>query len=400
MENQGQWRLVALAIWLLPAALIFGIIVADPLSRSVTPIYHEAVENWWSLQPVYSGSGGFNYLPPFLPGFSLFASLSQEICEILWRSAALAGLGFGLWRCTRLMTSAPGDCYQLFALVSVLSLPIGLSAIRNGQSSAQLAACLVLAACFLHRQRWWMATAWLSLALVCKPLALPAIGLAAVAFPGLWWRALLGTLAVLMAPYLLAPAGYVNELYAAFASNLVDCFEPPGRTFADLNGILRVWNVKLSGTPSLLVRVAAGLAMAITIWFSARRATDFRRVLLWLGFSGSYIMLFTPMNEANSYVMLAPALGLWAGWYVVHGKTRMVQTVALISLTIMLLADLIGLFLGKPIRNEFDKFWSPLMTLVFLGILAVEAKRTVTGSRQPPAPAGLPSARSSTSLCR
>ena len=245
-----------------------------------------------------------------------------------------------------------------------------------------------------------MATAWLSLALVCKPLALPAIGLAAVAFPGLWWRALLGTLAVLMAPYLLAPAGYVNELYAAFASNLVDCFEPPGRTFADLNGILRVWNVKLSGTPSLLVRVAAGLAMAITIWFSARRATDFRRVLLWLGFSGSYIMLFTPMNEANSYVMLAPALGLWAGWYVVHGKTRMVQTVALISLTIMLLADLIGLFLGKPIRNEFDKFWSPLMTLVFLGILAVEAKRTVTGSRQPPAPAGLPSARSSTSLCR
>jgi hypothetical protein len=72
--------------------------VTDPFTRSVTPIYHDAVANWWALQPVYIGREGFNYLPAFLPGFGIFASLPPVICEILWRWLALTGLGLGCWR--------------------------------------------------------------------------------------------------------------------------------------------------------------------------------------------------------------------------------------------------------------------------------------------------------------
>jgi len=378
-KTEKQWRSVAWAIWLIPMALVVEIVISNPLARSVTPIYHDAVTNWWAQHPVYTGSSGFNYLPLFLPGFGLFALLPLVICEILWRWAALAGLGFGLWRCTNLIAST--NQYKVFALVSVLSLPIGLSSIRNGQSSAQLAACLVLAALLLYRKRWWSATFWLSLALVCKPLAIPAIGLAVMAFPNLWWRALLGTLAVLVAPYFLAPISYVNELYVSFASNMVDCYAPVGRTFADLNGVLRVFGLEVTGVASLVLRVAAGVAMALGIWFTARNTVDIRRVLLWLGFSASYIMLFTPMNEANSYVMLAPAFGLWAAWYFEQREKGMVQAFWFISLSILLFADLVGLALGKDIRNEFDKFWSPFMTLIFLGILVAEMRRIFTESR-------------------
>ncbi|HRI92561.1 MAG: DUF2029 domain-containing protein [Candidatus Accumulibacter sp.] len=382
MKNEKHWRIAAWAIWLLPAALVVAIVVTAPLSRSVTEIYHGAVTHWWSLQPVYSGSVGFNYLPLFLPAFGLFAWLPLELGEILWRWAALAGLGVGLWRCTGPITTTSTGRYPLFVLVSLLSLPIGLSAIRNGQSSAQLAACLVLAAACLQQRRWSAATVWLCLALVCKPLAIPAIGLAVMAFPRLWWRALLGVLVVLLAPYLLAPSAYVHALYAAFATNLMDCFHPPDRTFADVNGVLMAFNVQLAGAPSLIVRVASGVAMALAIWFTARLAGDFRRVLLWLGFSTSYIMLFTPMNEANSYVMLAPALGLWAGWFLDRGETRMVHTFVLLSVSILLLADVIGLVLGKGVRNEFDKFWSPLMTFVFLAILVAQIRQMAAEAGQ------------------
>lgn len=104
-KTEKQWRSVAWAIWLIPMALVVGIVISNPLARSVTPIYHDAVTNWWAQQPVYTGSSGFNYLPLFLPGFGLFALLPLVICEILWRWAALAGLGFGLWRCTNLIAS-------------------------------------------------------------------------------------------------------------------------------------------------------------------------------------------------------------------------------------------------------------------------------------------------------
>ena len=370
MNDKQFWRWLAWALWLLPALAIVVVAVTHPLERSMTPAYHEAVDHWWARQAVYTGPAGFNYLPAFLPFFALYSWLPLAACEILWRWSALAGLGFGLCRCVHMMTQK--NRWQAFVLVSALCLPVCLSALRNGQASAHLAACLVLAAWCLHRQRCSPAAAWLCLALVCKPLAIPAIGLAVMAYPGLWWRALIGVALVLATPYLFSPANYVNDLYAAFATNIADCFEPTGngRTFADVNGILMVFNAKLSGMTSLVVRVAAGAAMAIACWLLRRLAADdSRRVLLWLGFTGIYIMLFTPMNEANSYVMLAPALGLWALHFYERGATRWARAMVVICLTIMFLPDLVGLALGKDIGNEFAKFWSPLMTIVFLGIL-------------------------------
>ena len=270
---------------------------------------------------------------------------------------------------------------RAFAAVTALSLPICLSALRNGQSSAHLAACLVLAAWCLHRERWWWSTLWLCLALVCKPLAIPAIALAVMAFPRLWWRTAIGVTVVLVGPYLLAPPDYVNDLYVAFANNLTQCFDTSGRTFADLNGVLMPLNLTLTGTPSLVVRIVAGASMAVACWFARSLGSDIRRSLLWLGFTGVYIMLFTPMNEANSYVMLAPALGLWAWWHVEQKETLTIRALTAMSLTMMFLSDVIGLALGKDSGSEFAKFWNPLMALAFLGILLWRMRRAHLGLR-------------------
>jgi hypothetical protein len=110
-------------------------------------------------------------------------------------------------------------------------------------------------------------------------------------------------------------------------------------------------------------------------WFVGGLGADIRRAFLWLGFTGIYIMLFTPMNETNSYVMLAPALGLWAWWHVAHGATRTAQVIAAMPLTMALLPNLIRPVFGKINGNEFAKFWDPLLTLIFLGILLWRMKR-------------------------
>lgn len=375
INQNTKWQNIVLAVWLLPALAIAILTLVQPLNRSMTPIYHDAFANWLAQKPVYSGSQGFNYLPAFVSFFGLFARLPLVLCEVLWRWTALAGLCLGLWKCTRLLK--PSNTYRAFGIISLLSLPICLSALRNGQSSAQLAACLVLTAWSLQRQRWWWASLWLCLALVCKPLGLPAIGLAVVMFPRVLWRTALGVILVLAEPYLLAPSGYVNELYVSFATNMIDCFEPAGRTFADLNGVLMAFNLRLSGSASLIVRVFAGGAMAVTCFFTRKLGTDIKRPLIWLALTGSYIMLFTPMNEGNSYVMLAPCLGLWAWWFFENGRERAAKSIGLMSTTMVMLPDIVGFSFGKQYGNEFAKFLYPLLTLIFLGMVIWEIRRSL-----------------------
>lgn len=370
-EMSRKWA--ACLLWLIPAVVVAAKVSLYPNRWDVNEIYHDAVTSWWAHEDVYTGPKGFNYLPLFLPLYGLFDSMPFGMDEILWRWVAFAGLGIGLWRCCGLM--APANRWRAFTLVTVLSLPICLSALRNGQSSAHLAACLVLAAWCLHSERRGWATLWLCLALICKPLGIVAIGLAVMTFPHLWWRMAIGLVAVVSATYLFGPPAYVSQQYLEFTRNLMQCFDTSGRTFADLNGLLMVLGLKLSGIPSLVVRVAAGAGMAVGCWYLGRFEGDLRRTFLWLGLTGSYIMLFTPMNESNSYVMLAPAYGLWACWFLERGEKRTAQGIAFISLTSAVLSEIVRLFFGKITGNQFDKFWMPLMALVFLGILISQIKQ-------------------------
>lgn len=367
MKAKLNWSRVAILLWLIPMTVIAISIIVHPLNRSMTPIYHDAVVNWDAHRPIYTGTHGFNYLPVFVPFFSIFTRLPLVVCEISWRLIALIGLYFGLLRCTKSLTTI--NCPRAFTIITLLTLPMSLSAFRNGQSSAQLAASLVLAACCLKDQHWSWATLWLCLALVCKPLAIPAIGLAVMMFPRIWWRMILGALFVSAAPYLLAPASYANGLYVSFVGNIIDCFDPGSRTFADLNGVLMVLDLKLTGMTSLMVRIAAGGAMAIGCLLARNYGSDMWRTMLWLGLSAGYIMLFTPMNEANSYVILAPSLGLWAWWHFENGSPWTAKFIGLMCGLMVFLPDIVALVLGQLYGNEFAKFLYPLITLIFLGIL-------------------------------
>ena len=373
MEKNGLGFKCAVVLWLVALAYIAVGLAADPYHRSMTPSYHEAVAHWWAAQPVYTGPAGFNYLPVFLLLFSAFDWLPLTIGEIAWRCVAFAGLALGLWRCIALFVDENDEQARSFALATALLLPMAFSTLRNGQSSAQLAACLLWALSAIGRQQWSWATIWLCLSLVCKPLGLPALGLAAMAFPPLRGRAVAGLALVVLLPYLFKPAAYVGQLYLAFWQNIVDCSDAgvsiSDRTFADINGVLRIVGVQLSGTWALGLSALAGGGLAAVSLLMAKFADSKISGLLWLSFTGGYIMLFTPMNELNSYVMLAPALAMWAVHFRARGDARNFKAILFMVVTIVLLPDVVALVMGKEPGFEFGKSWCPLLTLIFLGVL-------------------------------
>ena len=111
----------------------------------------------------------------------------------------------------------------------------------------------------------------------------------------------------------------------------------------------------------MLFRSALGLWLAV-----GRRFDEPLRAIWLLALTTIYLMLFNPMTESNSYVILAPALSIWGLTLLATARYRKLGWCLVGS------ALSIGL-LKEPLRpifgNNFALIWNPIMALVFFGVL-------------------------------
>ncbi len=368
--------------WLAPMLVIGFLVALNPERRSVTPVYHAASAAWWAGKDLYRGVGvNYHYLPQFALLFLPFHWLPVPVGDILWRFCEAALLAIGVWSFSLQIylpersgetSREEASCLALpasrfFLYASLLTMPLCLAALRNGQANAIFAGLWLCAAVCLARHNWWAAAVLMALNIAIKPLGIVMLLLAAVFYAPVRLR-LLAALAVLaLFPFLFAPAGYVMGQFHGFFANMKTCAALHQDRFADIGGIFRTFGVELPERLSLMVRFAAG-GLFLTLWVAAARLLREPFRALWLlALAAAYLMLFNPMNEANSYVILAPVLGLWAlaalsspavsrfGWLTVG-----------ISLSMSLLPNLLHPLFG----NYFALFWHPLMTAIFIGVLA------------------------------
>ncbi|HTI71721.1 MAG TPA: glycosyltransferase family 87 protein [Candidatus Limnocylindria bacterium] len=370
---ERNWRILTWVLWMAAFGAVAVMVALRPEKRTVTPLYHAAVERWADHLPLYDGPQGMNYLPSFIPVFAPFHWFPLPIAEIAWRGAAYAGLAFGLfWLATK---NSRSDYYRTAALITLLALPLSLPALRNGQANAHLGVALLLATVALAAERWFLAACLMGLAIAIKPLGLAAAGLAWMVFPRLWWRLAVVVAVVLGFPFLTAPSTYVLEQFQEAFQNLRQCAEVTENRFADLNGLLRALGTPLSPNASLAMRGGAAILFAILAFGWLRRLPARPRVLAWLMLSAAYLMLFNPMNEANSYVILASPLALWAWDFFQAGRSGLGWGFVAALATMSLLPNLVRPWLG----NSFALVWHPLMTLICLGGLVSVWARTPRG---------------------
>ena len=362
--NDRLWRALAWLLWVVPQVVFAVTVITRPGVRTVVPLYQEAVQNWWHRLPLYHGPAGMNYLPHFAVLFGPYAWVGRALGEILWRLTAAAGLAAGLWL---FCGEQPGPArMKTFGMLSALSLPLCLPALQCGQANAALGAALLLAAWCLRRHHWNTAVVLLWLGTSIKPLGLAAMGLAWAAYPQLWWRLALGLPVFIGLPFLFAAPDYAWRQYLGAWENLRQCAEVTEHRFADLNGLLRTFGTALMGQASFAARALAGGALMLVCGRASRRELEPRRSLIWLGCAAGYLMLFNPMSEENSYVILAPALALMAWGAYNFGAKPAAWIFAGMVLTMGLLPELLRPLFG----NRFALAWHPAMTLVFLALLA------------------------------
>jgi len=347
-------------------ALIVGIVVASrPDKRTVTPEYRQASEKWWGGKesPYDMSQVGYLYLPQEAILYTPYQILPKRLGEPLWRWTGLALLAAGLWRLSGLMSrDARG---RLFLAATVLVIPAALSSARNGQVNLPLAGLMLLAVTDLARARWNVATLWLLLAVMLKPIALAPALLAAACYAPLRLRLAGGFLLCLAAAWIHPDPAYVTAEYRHFWEKFLLAGQPANNTFSDFFGMLWYWGFHPAPAVITLLR---GVAAALALFFSLRLMRAFRNEPLLQSFgvmllAALYLMLFNPRTEENSYVMLAGFTALMAGSAILGdaGRSALLLTLFTLSLAVECY--------GYPIFPLTKIWFKPFITLVFSIVL-------------------------------
>jgi hypothetical protein len=350
--------------------VVVSVMVAlKPLHRSVTMSYHGATANWWAGKDIYVGPAGMNYLPHFAILYSPFHFLPLPVGEVLWRCCAAAALGGGLWYLVRAVFRSHRE--RPFLIATLVAMPLCMLSLRNGNANAQFGGVVLWSVIALLNERWWAAAGLMVLATAVKPLGIVLILLAPLCYGPLRGRLPVALLGLALFPFLFGSPAYVWSQHREAWSNLQQCAVVTENRFADINGLLRTFGTEFNPGASKLVRVLAGGLTAVLWWWGARGLP--RRVAgLWFyALATAYLMLFNPMNEANSYVILAPALGVWAAFFLCDTEETSRRgfgwALLVMGLTMGLLPNIVYHWLG----NYFSLFWHPCMTIVFLVLLTV-----------------------------
>ena len=378
----GKALRAALGAWLL-FALIVGIVVAvQPEKHTVTPEYRQASIKWWGArESLYDMSqGGYLYLPQAAILYTPYQLLPKRVGEPLWRLTGLTLLALGLWRVAGLLN--PEQKERLFLAATLLVIPSALSSARNGQVNLPLAGLMLLSVTDLARSKWNLATLWLTLSVILKPIALAPALLVAACFAPLRLRLLAAFLVALAAAYLHPSSSFVTGEYHHFLQKFALAGSPLiGERFSDFFGMLWHWGIHpapliISGCRAL----AAGLTLIASLVAMRRfRGNQLLQALSVMLLAALFLMLFNPRTEENSYVMLAGFTALLAARDFINGSIRRGKWLAIFCL--LMAVENYGFI------YPLTKIWfKPLISALFLVILLVgnfSLLKTSSHNREP-----------------
>lgn len=349
-------------------AVVTVLVIIRGDHKSVTPVYFEAVFNWFRHAPLYSHEGHrFHYFPLFVLLFKPFAWLGQPIGQLAWHWFNLSLFFTGIWRVSRLLQK-PGHGNP-YTVILLLALPASLGAAGNGQANMTLAGVMLHATVDVFRRRWWSTTLWLVLGVIAKPLGLVMLLLASVIHRRLISRVTAVSAATVVVLFMTARPEYVLDQLAACWHELVRATPAREMRFHDFNSMLRVFGIDMPHQVVLGIRLAAAVVTLTVCWLAANTRPRLDGTLLLLGMSASYLMLFNPMTESNSYVIFSPVVAVFAVKRFTEDRYR--QGWALVALAIGLGTS----NYGNPIHPWTLLWLKPLLAGLFMGYLCLDALR-------------------------
>ncbi|UDL88435.1 glycosyltransferase 87 family protein [Mesorhizobium sp. PAMC28654] len=326
--------------------------------RSVVFVYRNGSEAFVAQQPLYHVhlAMGYLYAPAFAALYSPLLMLGHHFGDLVWRTICFGVITLAVVRQVRKLGGH--DLTWLLSFGLVMSLPMALGAIRNGQATILLTgACWLLTLSALEGRRA-ETFLWTSVAIIAKPTAIVMVLLVAALRPRLIPVIVLALLVVLIIPYAFAPVGYVNDQYhdffqmlTAMAVDRTGPFEP-----ADFTSVFASFGYPLPEREATIVRVIAALmALSAVLWYD-RRMERGTAVLAIFVVGAFYMCVFNPRVEPNTYAMIAIPSGVAIAllWRQEQGGA-----LRLVLMALLVLSGMTGIF--RPIHEFLSPWLRPIV---------------------------------------
>jgi alpha-1,2-mannosyltransferase len=355
---------VAILFWVLYALILAIVVAVDPDRRTVTPNYRQAAEKWWQGEEdiYFAKKKGFLYLPQSAILYSPFTIGPKRVGEPLWRIVSLGALAWGLWRATRLI--GPPGAPSAFALVTAVVIPSSFASAGNGQMNILLSALMLHTAVDWARNNNLRAAAWLCIAFCLKPLALVFLLLAFALGPKLRLPLIAGLVLSFAIPFLHPNPSYVWSQFVLGTEVMISASQPDQHNFCDLSGMFLTFGWELPPQFWTGVRLFMAPVTLLLSWIALRRYPEPWGELFVLALASTYLMLFNPRTEANTYILLSPVVAL----LMVRAFSLQGKIVTALLLCIYLLA--LGVDSYGPLHRPTNLWLKALATCGFAVYLA------------------------------
>ncbi|HIJ59634.1 MAG TPA: DUF2029 domain-containing protein [Nitrospirae bacterium] len=359
-DKKKLYLSIALGIWITTIFAVAIMVYIDPTKRTVTNVYYGAVSNWFLQKEIYGDKNIlFHYLPQFIYLYTPFYLLDRPLGDILWRVISLSLLVSGVYVFIR--EFYPKNKEYLFLVITLIIITPTIGALRNGQANLTFSGLCLWIMYFLLKEKWWALSFALTILIILKQTGLIITALIVSSHPHLCWRIILTISFVIIFPFLINNADYVLSQYKSALKEMSSLAISSERRFADISGLLRPFGISLQGPNSLILRAFAGFITLIGWLYASKRFDEPLRGILLFSLATAYLMLFHPMTEQNSYVIIAPFIALVSVYFWQEGLSkRIVYALMVICISIGSMPEIV-----RPIAPHMGLWFKPMMVILF-----------------------------------
>lgn len=324
---------LALFLWSVPVAVICIRVARHPGSHSAFRSCRLAGANWLQQSRLYGPDTGFLYTPLIAALHAPFALLPEGLSEVFWRLIIGFSFPVALWFNGRAVFQFSKE---QFASLLLLSLPLTLNTLNNGQANLVLVILFLVAVGAASESRWLLCAVCAAFAIYWKVYPIALALLLAVIFPGkLAARTLVSAVVLFGLSLFLQRPSYVLQEYGNWLVNLLSDrrheLEYYGKN-RDFYLLLRLLGVPVSDAWWLFLQLLAAVAAAaFCLRETLRRAPVTKLLFGAMCLAVVWMLLFGPATEAATYVLVAvpSAYLLIAGWsHDARPAARITSTVA------------------------------------------------------------------------
>ena len=315
VKSLGGWNVGAFAVWIIIFLGLAMRTLANPNRATAFTVYRLAGNHWLSAQHLYGDWRGFVYSPLAAVFFAPLALLPPGWGNLCWTwlnagiflIGVCALLGSGIY---------PGIKPGYHGIAYLLLVPLVLGNLDTGQANPTVIGLLLLAVAAAPAERWSVAALGIAAATYLKiyPLAVGLI-LFLMAPRRLGWRLLLALLVLGILPFLFQHWSYVSQQYHEWISTrsaddrrLYPIKDVP----LDLWFLLvRLGHLPIPNFVYSAFQVLSGGAIALFCLVGSWKHWSKDWLLAGiLAFVSVWMTLCGPATELQTYVLLAPAVGL------------------------------------------------------------------------------------------